>query len=79
MVQSVASLRLHEVVLQEVKSIEIVHEVVNWRLGLVEYLLTQRIEVLSVVNDHFAVLSREQPLVVWLQVRVLEAVKARMD
>lgn len=68
-IKRVTPLGLGEVIAHKVEQVERVHVVEHGQIELIEYLLVQRVEVLSVVHDDFAICSGYEPFVVRLEIR----------
>ena len=66
MIQCVDSLCLSEAIVDVLLHIEAVHEDESRRFVPIEQLLLERVAVLPVVDDNFAVSRADQPLVVRL-------------
>lgn len=79
MIERVAPPCLGVSVAHIVLKIKRVHIIELRRLQLVKEFLIQRVEVLSVVHNHFAICSCHQPLVVGFQVRVFKCIDRCVD
>ena len=78
MIKRVHALRLSEEIVNILLDIEAVHEDEGGRLILLEQFLLERVAILSVVDNDFAIGSANQPFVVGLQEADIEAVQRRV-
>ena len=77
-VERVAAFGLGECVVHVVERVECVHEVELRRVGLVEQLLLERVEVFPVVDNNLAVCGADEPLVVGFEEGHVEGVEGRV-
>lgn len=75
MVKGVDSSRLGKAIVHVFLRIKGVHENKVCLFVLLEKLLFETTRILPIVNDHFAVAGRSQPLIVWFKETHIERVK----
>ena len=75
MVKCVHTLSLREIIVNILLHIKTIHEDEGRRLVLLEQLLLERVTVLSIVDNDFAIGSADKPFVVWFQETDIKAVQ----
>ena len=72
-IKGVYSLGLSEAVINILLHVETVHEDESWRVSFIKELLLERIAILSIVDEYFAISCGSQPLIVRLEERDIKA------
>lgn len=75
MVECVYTLYLRVAIVHILLHIEAVHVDESWRLTLLEQLLLERVAVLSIIDDDFAISSADKPFVIRFKEADVEAVQ----
>ena len=75
MVECVDTLYLSVAIVHILLHIEAVHVDESWRLTLLEQLLLERVAVLSIIDDDFAISSADKPFVIRFEEADVEAVQ----